>query len=90
MFGYRCTLQTDTEVITYLFDYLVRKKGLALEESAAVVAAPFWEAIESDRDAERGRLAALSAHRVSEPAGDGAVFPSWSDSTGDSWLSTTD
>ena len=58
MFGYQCTLQTDTEVITYLFDYLVRKKGLVLEEAAAVVAAPFWEAIESDRDAERGRLAA--------------------------------
>ena len=58
MFGYQCTLQTDTEVIAYLFDYLIRKKGLVLEEAAAVVAAPFWEAIESDRDTERGRLAA--------------------------------
>ena len=46
MFGYKCSLLTDTEVITYIFDYLLRKKGLTLEEAAAVVAAPFWETIE--------------------------------------------
>ena len=28
MYGYKCNLQTDTEVITYIFDYLVRKRGL--------------------------------------------------------------
>ena len=26
MFGYQCTLLTDTEVITYIIDYLLRKK----------------------------------------------------------------
>ncbi len=42
MFGYKCTLQTDTEVITYTLDYLLRHQGLTLEEAAQVVAAPFW------------------------------------------------
>ena len=44
-YGYTCTLQTDTEVIAYIVDYLNRKKGLSMEEIAAVVAAPFWETI---------------------------------------------
>ena len=45
-YGYTCTLQTDTEVIAYIVDYLNRKKGLNMEEIAAVTAAPFWEVIE--------------------------------------------
>ncbi len=45
MFGYRCTLQTDTEVITYMIDYLHRRQGLSLEEVAHVIAAPFWSTI---------------------------------------------
>ena len=45
MFGYRCTLQTDTEVITYIIDYLVRKRGLTLSETAHVIAASFWTTI---------------------------------------------
>lgn len=52
MFGYRCTLQTDTEVITYILDYLVRVQGLTLREAANVIAAPFWSTIESQADAE--------------------------------------
>jgi glutamate synthase domain-containing protein 1 len=46
MHGYKCTLQTDTEVITYIIDYLHRKQGLALDEIASVIAAPFWQTIE--------------------------------------------
>lgn len=46
MFGYKCTLLTDTEVITYMIDYLHRRQGLTLEETAAVIAAPFWSTIE--------------------------------------------
>ena len=42
MFGYKCTLRTDTEVITYIADYLLRRQGLTLEEAASVIAAPFW------------------------------------------------
>lgn len=46
MMGYRCTLQTDTEVITYMIDYLVRRQGLSLAEASSVIAAPFWSTIE--------------------------------------------
>ncbi|MCL2209306.1 MAG: glutamine amidotransferase family protein [Treponema sp.] len=45
MYGYKCTLQTDTEVITYIIDYLHRKIGLTLSEIASVIAAPFWQTI---------------------------------------------
>lgn len=46
MFGYKCTLLTDTEVITYIFDWLNRKQKLSLEDVAAVIAAPFWTKID--------------------------------------------
>ena len=60
MFGYKCTLQTDTEVITYILDYLVRVQGLTLKEAANVIAAPFWSTIEREKDPERkARLAYL-------------------------------
>ena len=52
MFGYKCTLQTDTEVITYIMDYLIRRQGLELEEAASVIAAPFWSTIEGMADEE--------------------------------------
>ena len=56
MFGYKCTLQTDTEVITYIVDYLVRKCGLTLKEVSHVIAASFWSTIadkpEEDREQE--------------------------------------
>lgn len=52
MFGYKCTLQTDTEVITYIMDYLLRVQGLTLQEAASVIAAPFWSTISSKTDAE--------------------------------------
>lgn len=55
MYGYKCTLQTDTEVITYIFDYLHRKVGLTLSEVASVVAAPFWQTIEQMDKPERER-----------------------------------
>jgi len=45
MYGYKCTLLTDTEVITYIIDYLHRKIGLKMEEIASVIAAPFWQTI---------------------------------------------
>jgi glutamate synthase domain-containing protein 1 len=52
MYGYKCTLQTDTEVITYIIDYLNRKKGLTLAEVCSVIAAPFWTTIESKQQKE--------------------------------------
>jgi len=59
MYGYSCNLLTDTEVITYILDYLTRKEGLTLEECANVIAAPFWSTIAlKDRD-EADRLSYL-------------------------------
>ncbi|MEA4816753.1 MAG: glutamine amidotransferase family protein [Lachnospiraceae bacterium] len=46
MFGYKCTLLTDTEVITYIIDYLLRHQGFTLSETASIIAAPFWSTIE--------------------------------------------
>jgi len=46
MFDYPCSLLTDTEVITYLLDFLMRKKGLSFTECAQIIAAPFWEEID--------------------------------------------
>lgn len=59
MFGYRCNLLTDTEVITYIMDYLLRRRRLTLEEAAQVIAAPFWSTIETRPQAEREKLTYL-------------------------------
>lgn len=59
MFGYQCTLQTDTEVITYIADYLLRRQGLTLKEAASVMAAPFWSTIRNKEPEEARQLAYL-------------------------------
>lgn len=59
MFGYKCTLQTDTEVITYIADYLLRRKKLTLEEAASVIAAPFWNTIKQKEAEEQEQLTYL-------------------------------
>ena len=59
MFGYKCNLQTDTEVITYIMEYLLRRQGLTLEEAASVIAAPFWSTIQGKDELERQRLSYL-------------------------------
>ena len=59
MHGYTCTLLTDTEVSTYIIDYLLRKKGLTLTEMASVIAAPFWSTIEKKPPEEKERLTYL-------------------------------
>ena len=46
MFGYKCTLQTDTEAITYIFDLLLRRNKLPLDVVVTAMAAPFWSEIE--------------------------------------------
>jgi len=59
MYGYKCTLLTDTEVITYIIDYLCRKQGLTLKEAADVIAAPFWSTIAKKDEKEKQRLTYL-------------------------------
>ena len=59
MFGYKCELLTDTEVITYLFDLLLRKHKLPLEIACKAVASPFWEDIERMERKEQELLKTL-------------------------------
>lgn len=52
-FGYKCTMQTDTEVITYLFDHLIRHHGLLVDVAADVLTAPEWDEIDRMDDQRR-------------------------------------
>jgi glutamate synthase domain-containing protein 1 len=58
-FGYHCTLQTDTEVIAYAVDLLIRKHGLPIEVVADILAPPFWSDIERRPPKEQELLRTL-------------------------------
>lgn len=58
-FGYRCTLQTDTEVIVYAVDLLVRKHLLPIDLVAKVFAPPFWNDIDRNSPEEQEFLRSL-------------------------------
>ena len=58
-FGYNCTMQTDTEVIAYAVDLLVRRHGLPIEIVAKVLAPPFWSSIERSPPEEQGLFRTL-------------------------------
>jgi glutamate synthase domain-containing protein 1 len=58
-FGYHCTMQTDTEVVAYTVDLLMRKHSLPIEIVAKILAPPFWSDIERRRPEERKLLLAL-------------------------------
>jgi glutamate synthase domain-containing protein 1 len=58
-FGYVCTLQTDTEVVAYAVDLLIRKHGLPVEVVAKVFAPPFWNDIQRRPPEEQELLRAL-------------------------------
>ncbi|MCW2277161.1 class II glutamine amidotransferase [Heliophilum fasciatum] len=59
MFGYRCSLQTDTEAITYAFDLLLRKHGLPLHVAVTALAAPFWSALARMDDQQKALVKAV-------------------------------
>lgn len=46
MRGYHCTMGTDTEVIAYAADFLMRRHALPAELAARVLAPPLWAEIE--------------------------------------------
>ncbi|MFH0964656.1 MAG: glutamine amidotransferase family protein [Planctomycetota bacterium] len=58
-FGYRCALMTDTEVMAYLVDLLIRVHGLSPRIACKVLAAPFWDEIDRADEEERRALEAL-------------------------------
>lgn len=59
MFGYKCTLQTDTEVVTYLIDLMTRKHKIPLKLILSALAAPFWKKIDKMPETEQEVAKAL-------------------------------
>ena len=47
MYGYKCTMQTDTEVLAYAVDLLMRKQHLPIDLVAKILAAPLWSEIDA-------------------------------------------
>ena len=58
-FGYYCMLHTDTEVICYLIDLLMRKHALGIELAAKALAPSFWSRIERTTGDEKELARAL-------------------------------
>jgi glutamate synthase domain-containing protein 1 len=54
MYGYKCTMQTDTEVLAYAFDLLMRRQHLPIEIVSQILAPPFWTEIEASES--KGRV----------------------------------
>jgi len=46
MYGYYCTMHTDTEVMAYAVDLLIRQHNLPIEVVAKILAAPLWSEID--------------------------------------------
>jgi len=59
MFGYVCSLQTDTEVIAYIFDLLMRRHRLSLRHTVQALCPPFWEQAALMAPEEREAVAAI-------------------------------
>ena len=59
MYGYKCTMQTDTEVLAYAFDLLIRRHGLSIETASLILAPPFWSEIDEEAPSRRSVLTAL-------------------------------
>jgi glutamate synthase domain-containing protein 1 len=59
MYGYLCTMLTDTEVVAYTLDLLIRKHGLTPELASLALAAPFWDMIDTLPEDERQLLTAI-------------------------------
>ncbi len=47
MYGYKCTMQTDTEVLAYAVDLLMRRQRLPIDVVANILAAPLWSEIDA-------------------------------------------
>jgi len=53
MYGYYCTLYTDTEVMAYAVDFLMRRQGLPIEVVSKIFAPPMWDTIDQMREKEK-------------------------------------
>jgi len=59
MYGYYCTLFTDTEVMAYAVDLLMRKQGLPIEVVSKIFAPPLWDLIAHMEDREKALYTTL-------------------------------
>ena len=59
MYGYYCTLFTDTEVMAYAVDLLMRRQGLPIEVVSKIFAPPLWDLIEHMEDREKALYTTL-------------------------------
>ena len=59
MYGYACTLQTDTEVIAYAADLLMRRQNIPIEIVAKILAPPIWNSIDRMDEKEKKLLTTL-------------------------------
>jgi len=59
LYGYKCSYFTDSEVLAYLWDLLVRRHKLSIELASEVLAPPFWEQIERMPPQKRRIIQAL-------------------------------
>jgi len=59
MHGYFCTMHTDTEVMAYAVDLLIRRHRLPVEIMAKVLAAPLWSEIDLMPEDERRKYTLL-------------------------------
>jgi len=50
--GYVCRMQTDSEVVAYLLDLLIRRHGLTVYDCAMVLAPPYWATTERISDGQ--------------------------------------
>ncbi len=59
MYGYKCTMQTDTEVLAYAVDLLMRKQNLPINIVTRILAAPLWNEIDLMKPKEQEMLRTL-------------------------------
>ncbi len=59
MFGYKCTMQTDTEVLAYAFDLLMRRQKLPIEAVTKILAPPLWSEIKTMKPQTQQAMSAM-------------------------------
>ena len=64
MYGYYCLLQTDTEVISYIYDKLTRGDKLSKDDACYVMAPSLWEEIDREKDKEKEYLRQVYASAI--------------------------
>lgn len=64
MYGYKCSLLTDTEVVAYALDYLIRQQKMPLRAAFYALASPFWKDIDMGLPEDREFSEALKAIRI--------------------------